>query len=167
MRTSLLRETPQGIRKHSMYSVISIAPAFDGLIGDGVSSEIHHELAQPGPTQASPFAEAAPELILFVLQDRSPIDWLEEKARRFLSVLSELLPHTRAQLLNYCRCEVFFLPANPMDDGNCDALGHNLHLRPVTTVRFYSTRQRQWRNCCVDLRGRDFTRLRRVRVSAS
>src|SRR5690349_19475071 len=124
-RASLLRQTPQRIREHGMYSVISIAPAFDGLIGDGVSSEIHHELAQPGPSQTSPFAEAAPELILLVLQDRSPIDWLEEEAGRSLRVLSELLPYTHAQLLNYCRSKVFFLPANPMDDGNCDALGHN------------------------------------------
>src|SRR5436853_826441 len=125
MRTSLLRETPQGVREHSMYSVISIAPAFDGLIGDGVSSEIHHELAQPGPAQPSPFAEAAPELVLFVLQDRSPIDWLEEEARGFLTVLSELLRHTVTQLLNYGRGKVFFLPPDPMDDGNSDALGHN------------------------------------------
>src|SRR5437660_5926393 len=124
MRASLLRQTPQGIREHSMYPVIGIASACDGLIGNGVSSEIHHELAQPGPSQPSPFAEAAPELVLFVLQDRGPIDWLEEEARRFLRILSELLPHTRAQLLNYCRGKVFFLPANPMDDGNCDALGH-------------------------------------------
>src|SRR5690242_1208201 len=106
-----------------MHSVISIAPACDGLIGDSVSSEVHHELAQPGPAQTSPFVQAAPELILFVLQDRSPIDWLEEEARRFLRVLSELLPHTRAQLLNYCRSKVFFLPTNPMNDGNCDTLG--------------------------------------------
>src|SRR5439155_10185731 len=41
------------------------------LIGNGVSSEIHHELAQPGPAQPSPFAEAAPEFVLFVLQDGS------------------------------------------------------------------------------------------------
>ncbi|PYT40436.1 MAG: hypothetical protein DMG45_16920 [Acidobacteria bacterium] len=143
MRASLLRQTPQGIREHSMYPVIGIASACDGLIGNGVSSEIHHELAQPGPAQPSPFAEAAPEFVLFVLQDRSPIDWLVEEARSFLRVVPELLHHTVAQLLNYCRCEVFFLPPNPMDDGNCDALGHNLHLRPVTTVRFYSTRQRQ------------------------
>src|SRR5437588_5537411 len=112
MGASLLRETPQGIREHSMYSVISIAPAFDGLIGDGVSSEIYHELAQPGPAQASPFAEAAPELILFVLQHRSPIDWLEEKARRFLRVLSELLPYTHSQFLNYCRCDLLILSTN-------------------------------------------------------
>src|SRR5690349_25011633 len=117
-RASLLRQTPQRIREHGMYSVISIAPAFDGLIGDSVSSEIHHELAQPGPAQTSPFAQAAPELILFVLQDGSPIDRFEEEARRSLRILSELLPHTHAELLNDCRCEVFFLPPNPMDDGN-------------------------------------------------
>src|SRR2546430_6492349 len=120
MRASLLRQTPQGIREHSMYPVIGIASACDGLIGNGVSSEIHHELAQPGPAQPSPFAEAAPEFVLFVLQDRSPIDWLVEEARSFLRVVPELLHHTVAQLLNYCRCEVFFLPPNPMDDGRSE-----------------------------------------------
>ena len=53
-----------------------------------------------------------------------PKDWLEEEARRFLRVLSELLRHTLAQLLNDCRCKVFFLSPNSMDDGHCDALGH-------------------------------------------
>jgi len=43
---------------------------------------------------------------------------------RFLRVLSELLRHTLAQLLNDCRCKVFFLSPNSMDDGHCDALGH-------------------------------------------
>src|SRR2546430_10358325 len=103
MRASLLRQTPQGIREHSMYPVIGIASACDGLIGNGVSSEIHHELAQPGPAQPSPFAEAAPEFVLFVLQDRSPIDWLVEEARSFLRRSEEHTSELQSQSNLVCR----------------------------------------------------------------
>ena len=108
-----------------MHFVVGIALPGNRLIGNGISGEIHHELAEGGPPQSSSLAETTPEVILLVLQNWSPIDRLEEEAWGLFGIRPELMRHTPAQLLNDCRGKILLLPADPMHDRNSDALGHN------------------------------------------
>lgn len=121
----LLRQTAQRVREYRVHFIIGIALSLNWLIGDGVGCEIHHELAQPPPPQPSSLAKTTPEVILLVLQNRRPIDRLEEETRGLGGIRSELLRHTSAQLPDDCRSKILSLPSDPVYDRNSDALGHN------------------------------------------